>query len=121
MVRQAHQPQAQQPSRANKYTFVWKKSVEKNREKLEAKIRCILQEIEAGIFYDNHSDDDPPAPINPEELRHRIAQINRANKSKKAQKQIAEVESKLIPKLEEYHQKVAICGARNSYSKTDGW
>jgi transposase len=106
-------------SRANKYTFVWKKSVEKNRVKLVEKIRCILQDIEEGMASDNLPDDEPPTPINPEELRKRIAQINRENKSKKQQKQIEEIENKLIPKLEEYEQKLTTCGERNSYSKTD--
>jgi transposase len=106
-------------SRANKYTFVWRKSVEKYREKLEQKIRCILEEIEAGIASDNLPDDEPPAPINPEELRKRIAQINRESKSKKQQNQIANIENKFIPKLEEYEQKLATCEERNSYSKTD--
>ena len=106
-------------SRANKYTFVWKKSVEKNRAKLEAKIRCILQDVEEGIASDNLPEDEPTTPINPDELRERIAQINRENKSKKQQKQIEEIENKLIPKLEEYEQKLSTCGERNSYSKTD--
>jgi hypothetical protein len=39
-------------SRANRYTFVWRKSVEKNRIKLEAKIRQILEQIEEGIAPD---------------------------------------------------------------------
>jgi hypothetical protein len=106
-------------SRANKYTFVWKKSVEKNKAKLEAKIRCILQEIETGIASDGQPDDEPPTPINSDELRERVAQINRENKSKQQQKQLAELENKMIPKLVQYEQKLAICGARNSYSKTD--
>ena len=106
-------------ARSNKYTFVWRKSVEKNKAKLEAKIRGILQEIELGIVLDNTPDDDPPTPIDSEALRHRIAKINRENKSKQQQKQINQVENKLIPKLEEYEQKLATSGNRNSYSKTD--
>jgi transposase len=43
-------------SRANRYTFVWRKSVEKNRAKPELKIRCILREIEAGIASDGTPD-----------------------------------------------------------------
>lgn len=106
-------------SRAHKYTFVWKKSVEKNRAKLETKIRCILQEIEEGIVSDNTPDDEPPAPIKPDELRERIARINRENKTKVQQKKIREIANKHLPKLEEYEQKLAQCGRRNSYSKTD--
>ena len=38
---------------ANKYTFVWKKTVEKNKAKLEEKIRNILSQIDEGIAQDN--------------------------------------------------------------------
>ena len=64
-------------SRANRYTFVWRKSVEKNRAKLASKIHKILEQIEDGIAQDNLPDDEPPTPINSEELRKRVAQINR--------------------------------------------
>ena len=33
-------------SAANKYTFVWKKTVEKNKAKLEEKIKNILSQID---------------------------------------------------------------------------
>ena len=106
-------------SRANKYTFVWKKSVEKNKLKLEEKIRNILRQIEEGIASDNAPDDGPPTPIDSKELRERIARINRENKSTAQQKQIGEIENEHMPKLEEYEKKLAQCGQRNSYSKTD--
>ena len=64
-------------SRAHRYTFVWRKTVEKNKAKLEMKIRSVLQQIEEGIAQDNLPDDDPPTPIDSEELKKRIAQINR--------------------------------------------
>jgi hypothetical protein len=41
---------------ANRYTFVWRKRVEKNKAKLakvEIKIRDILSQIEEGIMGDN--------------------------------------------------------------------
>jgi transposase len=106
-------------ARSNKYTFVWRRSVEKHKAKLESKIRGILQEIETGIAYDNMPDDEPPTPIDSDILRNRIAQINRENKNKRQQKQIKDIENKLLPKLEEYEQKLTTCGNRNSYSKTD--
>jgi transposase len=106
-------------SRANKYTFVWRKSLEKNKSNLEAKIRRVLAEIESGIITDNTSEDELPVPIDPDRLRERIAEINRENKSKKQQKLLKEIEDKYIPKLEEYDEKLTICGERNSYSKTD--
>ena len=38
---------------ANKYTFVWRKTTETNKKKLEAKIRSILSQIDEGIAQDN--------------------------------------------------------------------
>ena len=106
-------------SRANRYTFVWRKSVEKNKVKLEAKIRKILELIEEGIAQDNNPDDDSPAPINSEELKRRIAELNRENRTKEEQKAIKTLENKYLPKLEEYEHHLKILGDRNSYSKTD--
>ena len=75
-------------SRANRYTFVWRKTVERNKAKLEAKILMVLQQIDEGIAQDNQPDDEPPRPISSEELKERIATINRENLSKEKQKSI---------------------------------
>jgi len=56
-------------SRSNRYTFVWRKTVEKNKSKLEGKIRQVLEQIEEGIARDNQSDDEPPTPIDSKELK----------------------------------------------------
>ena len=106
-------------SKANRYTFVWRKSVEKYKEKLEAKINGILNQINEGIAQDNTPDNEPPTPINSKELRERINAINKENRSKKELKQINDLEAKHLPKLEEYEQKLEKLGDRNSYSKTD--
>ena len=106
-------------SRANRYTFVWRKSVEKNKAKLEAKIRKVLEMVEEGIAQDNQPDDEPPTPINSEELKKRIAQINQENRSKEEKKSIKTLEDKYLPKLEEYEKHLKTLGSRNSYSKTD--
>jgi transposase len=108
-------------SRANKYTFVWRKSVEKYKARLEEKIKGILKEIEKGIAMDNQPGDDDPGPINSEELQKRIEKINRENKIKtEAQKKkLKDLTNKHLPKLREYEHKLAKCGKRNSYSKTD--
>jgi len=106
-------------SRANRYTFVWRKTIEKNKIKLEAKIRKILEMVEQGIAQDNQPDDEPPTPIDSEELKARIAQINRENRSKDEQKAIKTLEDKHLPKLEEYEKHLKTLGKRNSYSKTD--
>ena len=106
-------------SKANRYSFVWRKSVEKNKAKLESKIRAILSQIDEGIVQDNEPDNDPPTPIDSKELRERIASINRENRTKEEQKQIKQLEEKHLPKLEEYEDHLQTLGERNSYSKTD--
>ena len=106
-------------SRSSRYTFVWRKSVEKNRAKLEAKIRSVLQQIEEGIAQDSQPDDEPPTPINSEELKKRIAQINRDSLSKEDKKAVKTLEENHLPKLMEYEQHLQTLGNRNSYSKTD--
>jgi transposase len=107
-------------SRANRYSFVWRKSVEKNKEKLLSKVHNILKQIEEGIAQDDlPPNNDPPKVINAEDLRKRIAEINRENLSKTDQKAVKEVENKHLPKLQEYEAKLDKLGERNSYSKTD--
>lgn len=106
-------------SRANKYTFVWRKSVEKNKAKLEEKIRKVLEQVEEGIAQDNDPDDDDPTPINSQELKKRIEALNRQNRSKEDKKAIKSLEEKHLPKLQEYENHLQLLGNRNSYSKTD--
>ena len=106
-------------SRANRYTFVWKKTVEKNRVKLEEKIRKVLEQVEEGIAQDNQPEDEPPTPINSEELKKRIAAINGEKLSKADRKAVKTLEQKHLPKLQEYENHLKILGNRNSYSKTD--
>jgi hypothetical protein len=52
-------------SLANRYTFVWRKTVEKNRAKLEVKIRKVPEYIDEGILQDNLPGNEPP----PHQLR----------------------------------------------------
>ena len=47
---------------ANKYTFVWRKTVERNKAKLEKKILSVLEQIEEGIAQDN-SEEQSPEPV----------------------------------------------------------
>lgn len=106
---------------ANKYTFVWRKSVEKSKAKLEEKIRNILSQINEGIAQDNEqSTDETPSSIDAESLQKRIDEINRQNReySKQEKKQLRELE-KEVGKLQEYEKKLDTLGDRNSYSKTD--
>ena len=45
-------------SKANKYTFVWRKTVEKNRAKLMEKIRVLLSQVDEAIAQDKAAADE---------------------------------------------------------------
>jgi len=106
-------------SRANRYTFVWRKTVEKNKARLEEKIRKVLEQVEEGIAQDNQPDDEPPSPIDSKELKKRISKINREHLSKEDKKAVKTLEEKHLPKLMDYEDHLKTLGKRNSYSKTD--
>ena len=117
-------------SKANKYTFVWRKTTEKNREKLLKKISALLEQIDENIAGESLLPENE-ADITPEMLSALSEMLNRslasvpepAGKESKAvlrekKKQIKELE-KHKDKLEEYNRKLLTLGKRNSYSKTD--
>lgn len=107
---------------ANKYTFVWKGSVEKNKSKLLVKVDAILKEAEAVLEEENISDFHDE--ITKEDLKQRtdriLEKMNETEMSdKKLRKRIEKVKDESLPKLEQYDKQLETLGERNSYSKTD--
>lgn len=110
-------------SAANRYTFVWKGSLEKNKAKLETKITSVLNEIESQIKQDQSElgIDETPKPINSTELKNKLATLNEQLKdsNKATKKQLKQLEEDHLTRLEKYENQLEILGERNSYSKTD--
>lgn len=118
-------------SKANKYTFVWRKSVEKNKEKLLVKIKIILEQVEECIAQDNIESDEGTPEITTESLSSIVKSLNSSLSSAPEpqtieEKKILREKKKDIKKLEEHTKKLAEynahlnkLGNRNSYSKTD--
>ncbi|TPE70799.1 IS1182-like element IS660 family transposase [Halalkalibacterium halodurans] len=129
---------------ANKYTFVWKKSVQKYEEKLQLKIDEMLQEIEKQVELDRiqiqQETNAEEKRISSEvlqavarsveqELIKRDEQIKETadQKEKQAQKQALKPLRKIyrtlttdtLPRLRKYETSFRLLGERNSYSKTD--
>lgn len=108
---------------SNRYSFVWKKSVEKNKAKLEAKIHQILSDIEGSIQSDNQevNKEELPQSINSQELKKQLSAINKRLKTptKTQQKELKKLQDEHLPKLEKYDQDLQTLGNRNSFSKTD--
>lgn len=110
-------------ARSNRYTFVWKRSVEKYKEKLEARIGTVLSDIESSIQSDNQeiNKEELPRKINSDELREKLAELNKKLKgpTKKQEKELRKLQEEHLPKLEKYEKDLKTMGRRNSYSKTD--
>jgi len=110
---------------ANRYTFVWRGSVEKNKEKLEKKIKLVLKDIENEIAQEAQTGDEnqTTVPINSDELDKKIAQLNEElthkGASKKVLRQVKKLQDESLPKLQQYERHMQKMGERNSYSKTD--
>lgn len=62
-------------SKANKYTFVCKKSVEKNRNKLMAKIAMLLEQIDEEIAQENTARQSEPVEFTPSMLTDIIEEL----------------------------------------------
>lgn len=79
-------------AKSNCYTFVWRGSVEKHKEKLQVKINTVLSDIEQSIQSDNRevNKEELPKKIDLEELRAKLSQMNKKLKgsTKKQQKEL---------------------------------
>jgi len=108
---------------ANKYTFVWRGSVEKNKLKLEEKIKSIIKDIENQTKEDDKVElqDDLPQAIDTKLIKDKLLQLNARLKEpdKKTQKKLAELQQEHLPRLEKYENQLETLENRNSYSKTD--
>lgn len=117
-------------SKANKYTFVWRKSVEKHRAKLLDKIRILLEQVDETIAQEN-SVKDTSVEFTPAMLSDIVNELKEvlerqpATKDKEQKKALREKKKQLRElegyrdKLMEYDSHLDTLGERNSYSKTD--
>ena len=110
-------------SASNRYSFVWRGSVEKYKSKLEDKIHSVLSTIDSHIETDKQSClcYDNPKAIDLDELKAKVNQLNsRQDKMTKIeQKQVKQLQKDYLPRLEKYQEQLQKMGDGNSYSKTD--
>ena len=117
-------------SKANKYTFVWRKTVERNRARLMEKVKALLSQVDDAIAQDKAASDEAVS-FTPEVLTEICAELRDtlskepapADKEGKAsarqrRKQVRELEE-MAGKLAEYDGRLKTMGGRNSCSKTD--
>ena len=107
---------------ANKYTFVWRGSVEKYDARLKAKTEALLRQIEQ-----NHAIDNQENPVSEEltaeEVAKRVERIREKvdadNLSKEDRKALKQIETDAVPRMNRYKEQLETMGSRNSYSRTD--
>jgi transposase len=112
---------------ANKYTFVWKKAVTKNLEKLLVKLADLVANCEE-LYGIKLIYNDKVKMKHIKKLRKKlyamkyernIEFVHGSGKRKMPLQRSIETLEEYLNKLKEYTQKLYICGNRNSYSKTD--
>lgn len=125
---------------ANKYSFVWKKTVQKNKTKVRKKVQDLLRHIDEVEREENDAYGDRDleemgheSQVTPELIRRKVDELNERlkklnekapakPKTKKARalaKVAKTLEEDCLQRLERYEQQEALCGTRNSFSKTD--
>ena len=106
---------------ANKYTFVWRKSVEKKLSMLPTKLSVLKQDIwnELGLDTFCMNDEFVYTFLAKElEVRYMVL-VQGKGKHKTPLQRLYERAESLYEKRKEYEQQLHIMGERNSYSKTD--
>ncbi len=109
---------------ANRYTFVWGKTIKYNKERIAKQLDELWQYTQQ-IASEELKDTAPThyTRIDPEQVRQAVEQIDQALKDKpvpqKIKQKVKYAKKNWPDKLEEYQKKEEILGDRNSYSKTD--
>ena len=109
---------------ANKYTFVWGKSIQRNKERIKEQLKELWAYAES-VAKEELMDNDPTTfeEIDADQVSKTIDRINTALKDKPVDKKVKQklnYGKKNWPKnLKKYEAQQAILGDRNSYSKTD--
>jgi len=114
---------------ANKYTFVWGKSVAKNREKLKEKVKKLLSEIdklnaaEDKAYGNDALDGLGKEPISSEKLEEMVKQLDERLSStpdnRKLKKTVKTLKEDCLPRCKKYEEHEKNLGDRNNYCKTD--
>jgi len=109
---------------ANKYTFVWGKSIKKYKQGIQNQLEELWKYADS-IAKEELKDNDPTIypEVDAEQVRKTIDSINEAIKDKPVDKKVKQklnYAKRHWPKnIEKYNEQEQILGDRNSYSKTD--
>jgi transposase len=109
---------------ANRYTFIWGKSVKRRREQIASQLKEMWAYVEQ-VYKDEEQQPNTPdfASIDPEAVRRTVEEINEALKNKtvapKIRQKLAYAKKNYPAKVEQYDAQEKMLAGRNSCSKTD--
>jgi transposase len=110
---------------AGRYTFVWKKAILTNKEKMKKQLSEIWDYAQS-IAREEDSMPDPPdfTTIDSEKVNVTVNKLNeklsgRDDISKKVQSKLKYISKRYPQAIARYEQQEELLGERNSYSKTD--
>jgi transposase len=110
---------------ANKYTFVWKKAIATNKEKMKKQLTEIWQYAQSVATTEDNMPEPPDfTTIDKQKVQATVDKLNEVLNTKPAVEKKVKVKLQYVTKnypanIEKYEKQEAILGERNSYSKTD--
>jgi transposase len=113
---------------ANRYSYVWKKNVERYESMTKEKVKKLLSHIEQlqqeeDAEYGTRNLEELEGNITADQVKNLVDEINeklsKGSKSKKAASDIIKLKKEYVPKLKKYEQQKDMLDDRNSCSKTD--
>lgn len=109
---------------ANRYTFVWGKSIKTRKEKITQQLKSLWAYVEKVYKEEQKIPNEPDfEAISSDKIEHTIKQINDALQGKKVDKKVKQklnyVKKNFPKNIKKYEQQEDILQGRNSYSKTD--
>jgi len=112
---------------ANRYSYVWKKNVERQELMTKERVKKLLSHIEElqkaeNAEYGTHDLEEYEGKVSAEEIDKVVAKINEKisqwAKSRKASSDVTKLKNE-ASKLKKYQKQKGMLGGRNSCSKTD--
>lgn len=112
---------------ANKYSYIWKKNVERQEEKIKENVKKLLQHVEElqkkeDEEYGSHDLEEIEGHVSAEQIESLVERLNKKiseiGQSRKVSSEINNIK-KEVKKLKKNQEKKDMLGGRNSCSKTD--
>ena len=113
---------------ANRYSYVWRKNVERHESVTKERVKKLLSHIEQlqkeeDAEYGIHNLEELEGHITAEKVEKLVDDINEklsnGTKSKRVTAEVKKLKNEYVPKLKKYEQQKDMLQQRNSCSKTD--